>query len=135
MAAGSPSSRGGSGCPSRRGGDYYHFEEYVMIDNAQEPCLASLRWLGRLPDLFRHQLVAGILYHHPYHDPHDDPYHELYNPYDNFFMMIHMIILMMIHMMIRNCAGRAPNPWHVQRLLWFPSPFPLSPQPRKGVFQ
>ena len=61
MAARSPSSRGGSGCPSRRGGDYYHFEEYVMIDNAQEPCLASLRWLGRLPDLFRHQLVAGIL--------------------------------------------------------------------------
>ena len=27
----------------------------------QEPCLASLRWLGRLPDLFRHQLVAGRL--------------------------------------------------------------------------
>ena len=38
-------------------------------------------------------------------------------------------------MMIRNCAGRAPNPWHVQRLLWFPTPFPMSPQPRKGLFE
>ena len=97
-----------------------------MIDNAQEPCLASLRWLGRLPDLFRHQLVAGILYD----DPYDDPCDDLFNPYD-IYMMIHM----MIHMMIRNCAGRATNPWHVQRLLWFPSPLPLPPQPRKGLLQ
>ena len=71
-----------------------------MMDNAQEPCLASLRWLGRLPDLFRHQLVAGILYDDPPDDPPDEPYDELYNPYDNFYMMIQIMILKMIHMMI-----------------------------------
>ena len=34
---------------------------FVNKTCSQEPCLASLRWLGRLPDLFRHQLVAGKL--------------------------------------------------------------------------
>ena len=50
-----------------------------MMDNAQEPCLASLRWLGRLPDLFRHQLVAGILYDDPYDDPYDEPHDETHD--------------------------------------------------------
>ena len=41
---------------SEKGEDYNNSDLYN-----QEPCLASLRWLGRLPDLFRHQLVAGKL--------------------------------------------------------------------------
>ena len=36
-------------------------------------------------------------------------------------------------MITRNCAGRASNPWHLQRLLWIPSPFPLPSQPWKGL--
>ena len=29
-------------------------------DTEQEPVLATVRWLGKLPDVFPHQMVAGI---------------------------------------------------------------------------
>ena len=32
----------------------------VAYVGADEPMLATVRWLGRLPDIFQHQLVAGI---------------------------------------------------------------------------
>ena len=31
----------------------------------EEPVLGSVRWLGRLPDLFPHQLVAGLMLDEP----------------------------------------------------------------------
>ena len=32
----------------------------VAFMGTEEPLLATVRWLGRLPDVFHHQLVAGI---------------------------------------------------------------------------
>ena len=32
----------------------------VAYVGAEEPHLATVRWLGRIPDIFQHQMVAGI---------------------------------------------------------------------------
>ena len=35
----------------------------------EEPVLASVRWLGRIPDLFHHQMVAGLFLVSPHNVP------------------------------------------------------------------
>ena len=76
----------------------------VAFMGTEEPLLATVRWLGRLPDVFHHQLVAGIA------------------------LVGHVWGSCRVQSRVF-CPGRAADTGHHKRNHWWEETVPVSPEP------